>query len=377
MDGEKHRVHLKGLPIKELGEQMVKIKEQKFRGQQIFDWMYNHLVDDPEYMTNLPKPLRRKLSRMCEFNALQLVHKERSKTTGTIKYTFKTIDDKKIETVLIKMDENRATLCLSTQIGCPLACEFCATGKMGFDRNLTAGEIIDQYILAAKDTSKDYITNIVYMGMGEPLTNYDETMKSLKIITSEFNKTISRTRITLSTAGIPNKIRELADSGLRIKLALSLHSCDDETRTKLMPINEKYPLSHVVNALKYYCKTTNTRVTLEYTLLKGINDSMNDIDELVKLSRRMPCKINLIPFNSIKHMYPKGLAATLEPVTMAEMDLFAHYLREKHITVMIRQSAGDDLNAACGQLASLMKDIDNDDEEIIPRRDIEEKNFNK
>lgn len=359
---KRSRIQLKGLPLKELAKQMEQIREQKFRGNQLFDWLYNHMADEWDEMSNIPKPLRRKLSKMCDMYALEKVDKQTSKN-GTIKYQFKTSDDKLIESVLIPMGEEKATLCISSQIGCPLDCQFCATGRLGYTRNLTAGEIIDQYILAAKDFGKDRITNIVYMGMGEPLVNFDNTLRTLKIITSEFNKTISRTKVTVSTAGIPQKIRDLADSGLRVKLALSLHSCFEETRSKLMPINEKYPLEHLIRALKYYVKTTDTKITFEYTMLKGINDRSEDLRELVKTCHRLPSKLNLIPFNSIDHIVSGGFPAELKPTPMNEIESFAHALRGKGIMVMIRQPQGDDIAAACGQLSGQLRDFDDEEDE--------------
>ncbi|MFA8344229.1 MAG: 23S rRNA (adenine(2503)-C(2))-methyltransferase RlmN [Rhodothermaceae bacterium] len=343
---------LKGLPLSELNDYFISIGEPKFRAKQIFGWMYNQMVDSFDEMVNVPKSLRSKLEEKCDLYSLKLKLKETSKQSETSKYLFSTRDNKSIETVLIPAGEGRATLCISTQVGCPLSCEFCATGKLGFDRNLTSGEIVDQYVMVAKDYGIENVTNIVYMGMGEPLINFDETVKSLKIITSEFNKSISRTRITVSTSGLPHKIKELADTGLRVKLALSLHSPFEDVRSKIMPINKRYSLNEVIEAIKYYARTTKTRITFEYTMFDGINDRDEDVKELVKICSKLPAKINLIPFNSIKHMNPTGFAAELEPSPRIKIENFADKLRNRDITVLVRETQGEDIAAACGQLAA-------------------------
>ncbi len=301
-------------------------------------------------MENLPKSFREKLSREAEIQTLRLVNKIDSPITGTTKFLFETWDGNKIEAVVIP-EGKRTTLCISTQIGCPLNCKFCATGLMGFTRNLTVGEIVDQYLLTAKEYGKKVITNIVFMGMGEPLLNYEATIDSIKNFTNELTKTLSRNRITVSTAGIPDKIRALADSGLRVKVALSLHSTFDEVRNKLMPINKKYPLEENIEALKYYAKKTGTRITFEYLMLDGINDRDENVKGLARLTSKLPSKINLIPFNSIAHMNPGGFASKLAPTPFPKIHEFANKLRNKNITVIIRNSQGDDIAAACGQLA--------------------------
>ncbi len=344
------KIQLKGLSLSELQEVITELGEPKFRANQIYNWIYNYLEFDFDKMNNLSKVFREKLKEKCSLEALTLELFQDSATTKTKKFLFKTFDDRKIESVVIP-DKERNTLCLSTQVGCPLDCKFCATGLMGFKRNLTSGEIIDQYLLAAKEYGKDKITNIVFMGMGEPLINYDNTIKSLQILTDELNKVISRNRITVSTAGIPQRIMELADSGIRIKLAFSLHSCFEDIRTKIMPINKKYPLKENIDALKYYAKQTKTRITFEYTMMKGINDRREDLNALKQLCSSIPSKINLIPFNSIKHMAPEGISSELEPTPFLEIQKFADELRNSNITVMLRDTQGDDIAAACGQLA--------------------------
>ncbi len=350
IEKKNNKIQLKGLDLDELRNLLIEYKQPKYRGDQLFNWMYNHLVTNFDEMVNFPKSLREELKDKCVINALNLNDVQYSKTTGTRKYLFSTADDRKIESVIIPDDE-RATLCISTQVGCPLDCKFCATGLMGFKRNLTVGEIVDQYYLSSKNYEEGTITNIVYMGMGEPLLNYANTLKSLSIFTDELAKRVSRTRITISTAGIPAKIKELADSQLRVKLALSLHSCFEDIRSRIMPINKKYSLKESIEALKYYTKKTKTRATFEYIMIKDVNDRPEDIDALTALCKKMPSKINLIPFNSIAHMSPGGISASLKPTSYDKILAFADELRQRNITVMVRETQGNDIAAACGQLS--------------------------
>ncbi len=347
---ETQKIQLKGLTLEELQDYFISIGEKKFRGEQLFNWMYNHLVFDASELKNFSKELRKKIDETCELKTLTLVDKQFSNCTSTQKYLFSTQDNKKIESVIIP-DKGRNTLCISTQVGCPLDCKFCATGLMGFKRNLTAGEIVDQYLLAAKEYGKEKITNIVFMGMGEPLLNFQNTIKAVKIFTHELTKRLSRKKITISTSGIPHKIIELADYNLRVKLAFSLHSAFEDIRSKIMPINKKYSLKENLEALKYYAKKTKTRITFEYIMLKDINDRKEDIKALTKLCSQLPSKINVIPFNSIKHMNPDGISAELESTTHEKILNFVEQLRNNNITVFIRDTRGDDIAAACGQLA--------------------------
>ena len=350
MENNNRRMVLKGLTLTELKDYFIKSGDQRFRGQQLFNWMYNHLATDFDQMSSIPKVLRNKLKDSTEIMTLKIIDTEKSSFNETKKYVFETKEGYKIESVIIP-EESRTTLCISTQVGCPLDCKFCATGLMGYKKNLTAGEIFDQYLLSAKDYGADKITNIVYMGMGEPLLNYKETVNSLRIFGEELTTGISLKKITLSTAGIPPKIRELADTGLNIKLALSLHSCFEEIRSKIMPINNKYSLNENINALRYYSRKTKTRITFEYVMLKDINDRSEDIAALGKLCSGLPCKINVIPFNSLKHMNPDGISGELEPTPTEKIEDFVQNLRDKNIMVMIRDSQGEDIAAACGQLA--------------------------
>jgi len=309
------------------------------------------LVDSFDEMQNLPKPLREKLTRISSLNTLKYITSEVSSSTGTSKYIFKTKDGNKIESVLIP-ESKRNTLCISTQVGCPLDCKFCATGLMGFKKNLSAGEIFDQYKLAAKYNKDKKITNIVYMGMGEPLLNFNETIKSLKIFSDELTTGITPRRITISTAGIAPKIKGLADIGIKVKLALSLHSCFEDVRSKIMSVNKKYSLKENVEAIKYYTKKSRTKITFEYVMLKDINDREEDINALTKLCRSLPGKVNIISFNSLEHMNPEGVSAKLLPSSVDRINNFVNELRSNGITVMLRNTQGDDIAAACGQLAT-------------------------
>lgn len=344
------KTFLKGFTLSDLKEYFASIEEPAYRAEQVFNWMYGHLADSFDEMQNIPKSLRKKLDAETELNTLTYNDSQISSSTGTKKYIFKTKENSKIESVVIP-EKKRTTLCISTQVGCPLDCRFCATGLMGYKKNLSAGEIFDQYKLAKKDYAENEITNIVYMGMGEPLLNFNEVIKSLQIFAEELTTGISLKKITVSTAGIAPKVKELADTGLKVKLALSLHSCFDEIRNKIMPVNQKYNLKENIDAIKYYSKTTGTRITFEYIMLKDLNDRDEDIKALVKLCSSLPCKVNIIPFNSLKHMNPEGLPAKLKPSAAERIQEFANRLRDKNITVMLRNTQGDDIAAACGQLA--------------------------
>ncbi|PID63089.1 MAG: 23S rRNA (adenine(2503)-C(2))-methyltransferase RlmN [Ignavibacteriae bacterium] len=350
MKKNNNKIHLKDFSLDELEEVIKNLGQSKFRAKQIFNWIYDNYASSFDEMKNVPNKLLEQLENSAYIDSLEYVNTQKSSTTETQKFLFKTFDNYKIESVIIPENERR-TLCISTQVGCPLNCQFCATGLMGYTRNLSTGEIIDQYLLTSKQIFPDKITNIVYMGMGEPLLNYKATEKSLKILLIDLGNKIGRTRITVSTAGIPKRIRELAESGLRVKLALSLHSCFDEIRNKIMPINLKYNISENIDALKYYAKQTKTKIMFEYTMLKGINDRDEDLAALKKLCSQIPSKVNIIPFNSIAHMANGGFSAELEPTPIERVKEFAEKLMTKDIFVMLRNTQGNDIAAACGQLA--------------------------
>ena len=344
------KINLKGKTLEELREFFEEINEDKYRAIQVFQWLYQKRVDSFDEMTNLSKSLRNRLEQIASIEQLTLVKTQTSSSTHTTKFVFECEDGSLIESVLIP-DQDRLTLCLSTQVGCPLDCQFCATGQMGYKRNLSVFEIIDQFIQASKYSNRP-ITNIVYMGMGEPFLNYENTLKSLSIFSSDLAFDISAKKITVSTAGIPEKIIDFAHQPFKGKLAFSLHSTDEEVRSLIMPINKKYSLKQNIEALEYFYKQTKRRITFEYILLKGINDADKDVQGLVKLSRRIPSKINIIPFNSIAHTNPKGIGATLQPTSQEEFDEFVEKLRRNNLTVFVRNTKGSDIAGACGQLAT-------------------------
>ena len=349
MDLSKNKIEFKNLTLQDIEQFLTNSGEAKFRAKQIYNWMYKNFAVDFSEMKNIPKALLSKLEKEVSLTTLKSETSLSSSSTKTVKYLFSTKDNKSIESVVIP-ESKRTTLCLSTQVGCPLDCKFCATGLMGFSRNLTVGEIIDQYLLTTK-TYADKITNIVYMGMGEPLLNFKNVLKSLNIFLDENSICLGRNRITISTSGIPDRIRELAESKYRVKLALSLHSCFDETRSQIMPINKKYPLKEVIESLEYYYRNTKNPLTYEYIMLKDLNDTERDIKAITKLTRRFPSKLNVIPFNSIDHMLPEGYSTNLFPTERDEIMKFVNKLKQNGVTVMIRDTQGDDIAAACGQLA--------------------------
>jgi 23S rRNA (adenine2503-C2)-methyltransferase len=352
----KEKQIIKGFTLPELKEYFLSEGEPAFRAKQVFKWMYGDMVDDFDEMNNLPKSLRSKLAEKFCIDTLRYSTSAISISTRTKKYIFETIEGNKIESVVIP-EKKRTTICISTQVGCPLDCKFCATGLMGYKKNLTAGEIFDQFKLASKDYKESVITNIVYMGMGEPLLNFKETVKSLEIFAEELTTGISLKKITVSTAGIAPKIKELEETGLKVKLAFSLHSCFEDIRSEIMPINKKYSLKENIEALKSYTMKTKTRITFEYVMLDAINDRNEDVKALARLMSTIPSKLNIIPFNSLEHMNPSGLAGKLRSTPMERIQKFADKLREKNITVMLRNTQGDDIAAACGQLATKLQSL--------------------
>ncbi|HEX9829109.1 MAG TPA: 23S rRNA (adenine(2503)-C(2))-methyltransferase RlmN [Bacteroidota bacterium] len=352
----KHNRNLKGLNVAELQEFVESLGEKKYRAQQVFTWLYGKRAQTFDEMTDISKEFRALLHNTATIENLQIAAKDVSKRDGTVKFLFQLTDGLKIESVLIPPDkkspaaEKRLTLCVSTQVGCPLDCKFCATGTMGFLRNLTAGEIVDQVIQAQRNSPRR-ITNLVFMGMGEPMLNYDNVMKSVEILRSEDSFHIGARHITISTAGYADKIRQMADEGRTVKLALSLHSLDNDKRTQLMPITKKYSVDELMDALDYYYKKTRSRPTFEYILFDGFNDADADAQKFIKISKRFPCKVNIIPFHSIEFTHPSGFATTLRPTPAKRVEEFVEKLRRSDITVMVRSSSGEDINAACGQLA--------------------------
>ncbi len=350
------KINLNGLPLQQLEAFVASMGEPAYRAKQIFAWLYKHKVVQFDDMTNLPESFRQKLKEIAAVEKLSVVKKQQSQFDGTIKFLFELADGKQIESVLIPprksaVDaDSRFTACVSTQVGCPLDCKFCATGTMGFERNLSPAEIIGQ-VSTAQTLVEKPITNIVFMGMGEPMLNYDNVMSAIEILTSENGMGFTPRRITVSTAGYVEQIKRMADEQRKVKLALSLHSLNNETRSKLMPIAKKFGVDELLDALEYYFKKTKKSVMLEYILFDGLNDTDNDVLQLVKASRRFECRVNLIPFHSIAFTHPRGFSAALKGAPQEKILSFAAKLRRYTIPVFVRSNSGEDIDAACGQLA--------------------------
>jgi len=320
-----------------------KCGEKAFRAKQIREWLWKKDIQSFDEMLNLSLSLRESLKNNFEFKTT-LIEKEEKSIDRTVKFVFKLFDGNKIEGVLIPSDK-RVTACISSQVGCPLGCRFCATGSMGFTRHLHFSEIIDQYSLMNKKALEYYshdISNIVYMGMGEPPINYDNVKKSIDILTSSEGKGLSPARITLSTVGIVQGIRRLADEGFKCGLAISLHSADEEKRKKIMPVTTSNTLLELQDALRYYVEKTKSRITIEYLLLDKINDSQNDAMKLAQFCRAFPVKINIIEYNTTDSEFVGS--------NPEKKEIFVNYLESKNLIVNIRHSRGQDISAACGQL---------------------------
>ena len=351
--------NLQGLSEAELVEFARGIGESAYRGRQIYRWLYRRGAGSFAEMTDLARSFRGRLTAEATISGVTPVTQRTSLQDGTTKFLFRCADGLQVESVLIppasaftgpeasgEEEQRRLTACLSTQVGCPLDCAFCATATMGYNRNLTAGEIIDQ-LLRMRRLSGGKITNVVFMGMGEPLMNYDNVMKAAWLMTDGME--IAARRITVSTAGWVDGIRRMGDERCKIKLAVSLHSAVDATRSRLMPVTRKFPVAVLLDALDLYYRRTKRRVTYEYIFFDGVNDTDHEIQELIRLARRVPCKINVIPFHSIAFAAPSGLGSSLR--ASPRMGVAVEELRSRHLTVMVRSSAGEDIDGACGQLA--------------------------
>lgn len=339
---------IRSLSLEELTNQLTAKGEQKFRARQIHEWLWKKGATSFSEMTNLSKGLRQKLDQAYVIRAItpdKVQHSE----DGTIKTRFQLHDGHLIESVLIPVpEEKRFTVCVSSQVGCSLSCTFCATGRMKRLRNLEAAEIYDQVVLVNRQAEAHFghpLTNIVYMGMGEPLLAYSSVMKSIELITADWGLNMSPRRITVSTAGIAKMIRKLADDASKVNLALSLHAADDDKRNEIMPINEHNNLEALVEAMQYYYQKTRNRISYEYIAFHHYNDSTEDARKLTRLCRHFPVRINIIEYNPIDDA----------PFLRAEddrIDQFARYLRDEGIMVTVRRSRGKDIDAACGQLAN-------------------------
>ncbi|MBK8724112.1 MAG: 23S rRNA (adenine(2503)-C(2))-methyltransferase RlmN [Saprospiraceae bacterium] len=342
------KIDIRLLTKKELEETLVSLGEPKFRAKQLLEWMWKKGVTDFEEMTNLSKSLREKLQEKYTINSIVL-DKSQNSLDGTIKSRFKLHDGTLIESVLIPVpDHDRFTVCVSTQVGCSLTCKFCATGQMGRIRNLDAGEIFDQVIAVNQqcmETFQHPLTNIVYMGMGEPLLTYKNTMESIHWITAPEGLGWSPKRITVSTAGIAKMINKLADDNVKFNLALSLHAADDTKRDTIMPINEQNSLGVLIDSLEYFYKKTGNRISYEYIAFQGFNDNVDDAVNLAKLCKKFPVRVNIIEYNQID-------GVTFEKSDENRLDKFAAHLTRLGVTVTVRRSRGKDIDAACGQLAN-------------------------
>ncbi|QBR13706.1 23S rRNA (adenine(2503)-C(2))-methyltransferase RlmN [Sphingobacterium sp. CZ-2] len=343
-------VDIRSLSLAQLKDALVEMGEQGFRAKQIYEWLWQKSCTDFDDMSNLSKPLRDKLKERFAINAVK-VRQSQISSDKTIKSSFTLYDNNVIEGVLIPADD-RMTACVSSQVGCSLTCKFCATGYMDRKRNLNADEIYDQVVLIAKQAQEKYnhpLTNIVYMGMGEPLLNYSNMMKSVERITAPDGLNMAAKRITVSTAGIAKMIKKLGDDEVRFNLALSLHAANDKKRNEIMPINEQNSLAALADALKYFYAKTKNPITFEYIVFNNFNDELEDAKELAKFCKHVPCKVNIIEYN------PIALADFLN-AEADKIDQFAEYLRKQGIITNVRRSRGKDIDAACGQLAIKEKD---------------------
>lgn len=337
------------LSLNDIKEFLTKSGEKAFRAKQIYEWLWKRPVSSFDEMTNLSKDLRNLLKENFEIQAVDVEDLQISKDK-TIKVAFRLFDNALVEGVLIPTDD-RATACISSQVGCNLGCEFCATGKLGLRRNLSVGEIFFQVVEIINLAKEKYnlpLTNIVLMGMGEPLLNYDNVLKALEMISSENGLAMSPQRVTLSTVGLPRMIKKLADDKVKFNLAISLHSANNRKRTDFMPVNRRNSLEDLSEAIVYFNQKTGQRVTFEYLLMDGINDSLKDAQELAEYCKSFPIKINIIEYNSTNDK-------RFRKSSNEAFDAFVTFLKSRNMVVNVRRSRGMDIDAACGQLAGKKK----------------------
>ena len=332
--------NIKDYNLDELITEMENFGEKKFRAEQIFKWLYVDKVKEFDEMTNLSLELREKLKQnytMCNFKIL----KKQESADGTKKYLFDVLDGNAIESVLMQYKYGK-TICVSSQIGCKMGCKFCASTGIKFVRSLTAGEIVEQ-VLAVEQDIGDKISNIVFMGIGEPFDNYDNVMKAIKILNNQKGLNIGARHISVSTSGLVPMIYKFADEDYQCTLSISLHATNDEKRSKMMPINNRYNIKELMEACKYYINKTNKRISFEYALAKDNNDNLEDAKELVKLLKGMLCHVNLIPINKIEN-------GEFTKSSNENIIKFRDYLNDNGIVATIRRELGSDIDAACGQL---------------------------
>jgi 23S rRNA (adenine2503-C2)-methyltransferase len=342
------QLELRGMSLEEMVELVKGLGQPGYRAGQLYRWVHRHGAARCAEMKNLPQELLQQLLHRCLLDNTRIVDQVWTAGKDTVKCLLELPDGEKIEAVLMIYEGNdrksRYTACVSTQVGCPMGCSFCATGMTGWQRNLTAGEIIGQALAVQSVLSpKRQITNIVFMGMGEPLLNFRNLIKAIEIFNSRQGMNISMRRITVSTCGLAPQIRELADEGLPIVLAVSLHAPTDALRETLMPVNKKYPISQIMAACRYYAEKTGRRVTFEYALIRGVNDRIEHAEQLGRLLKGFLCNVNLIPVNPVME---KGWQRT----SQEEIALFAKRLQSWGLEPVVRESKGRDIDAACGQL---------------------------
>ena len=340
------KTNITDLTLSQVTDFVVSLGLPAYRGRQIFAWLYRPHITDFSQMTDLTKDLRETLTSQADFHWPQISDIERSKD-GTVKYGFKLKDNNYIESVLIPEDD-RNTLCVSSQVGCAMGCEFCLTGGLGFKRNLSPAEIVGQVVrvrdwLYDENDAKPVLNNLVFMGMGEPLANFDNLLVALEILTDQRGLNFSDRRITVSTCGLVPKIEELGQN-TKVNLAVSLHSVDDSVRSKLMPINNKYPVAELLESCKKFPMPKRKRIMFEYILIKDLNDSVADAEIVAERLRGIPCKINLLPYNETRDI-------SYQRPSDKQVEFFQKTLWKAGYTVLVRSSRGSDISAACGQLA--------------------------
>jgi 23S rRNA (adenine2503-C2)-methyltransferase len=342
------KINLYDLTQAELADLLANWKQPKFRAKQVWGWLYDQRVDTFDAMTNLPKDLRERLAEETTLGALSFVTEQRS-SDGTVKRLYALPDGKMIEAVLMVYDDGRRTACISTQAGCAMGCVFCATGQMGFYRNLTVTEIFEQAVLFARELAAkgERLSNIVLMGMGEPFHNYDASLGSVRRLMDELG--IGARHITVSTVGLAPQIRQFADEGLQVKLAISLHAADDDARSALIPVNKRWNLAELMSACRYYIDRVGRRVTFEWALIHGATDTPEQAHELGKLLKGMLCHVNVIPLNPTA-----GYAGT--PSAVAAVNAFVEILAEYGVSATVRVRRGIDIDAGCGQLTTKYMD---------------------
>ena len=332
--------NIKNYNLEELKEVLKELGEKPYRAEQIFKWIMQENVTSFDEMTNISIELRNKLKEKFDLHVFKILQKQVSKD-GTKKYLFDVLDGNAIESVLMEY-KHGFTICVSSQIGCKMGCKFCASTGVKFSRNLTAGEIVEQLLAIQRDENIK-ISNLVFMGIGEPLDNYDNVMKAIAILNNPKGINMGARHISISTSGLVPRIYELADKNIQCTLSISLHSANNEKRSQMMPVNNVYNIEELMKACKYYTEKTNKRISFEYALAKENNDNLADAKELVKLLRGMLCHVNLIPINKIENgKYSKS--------TNENILKFRDYLNEKGIVATIRRELGSDIDAACGQL---------------------------